>query len=85
MWRCIKGVSYTVIRDNFKNFKPGDVVIALEDDTCPYCCLEKNYKPGIPPLSSGYSCGEVHAMAEEELEGPKEEYEENNSRYDGGE
>ena len=76
MLRCIKGVSYTVIRDNLKNFKPGDVVIALEDDTCPYCCLEKNYKPGIPPLSSEYSCGEVHTMAEEELEGPKEEYEE---------
>ena len=76
MLRCIKGVSYTVIRDNLKNFKPGDVVIALEDDTCPYCCLEKNYKPGIPPLSSKYSCGEIHTMAEEELEGPKEEYEE---------
>lgn len=76
MLRCIKGVSYTVIRDNLKNFKPGDVVIALEDDTCPYCCLEKNYKPGIPPLGSKYSCGEVHTMAEEELEGPKEEYEE---------
>ena len=76
MLRCIKGVSYTVIRDNLKNFKPGDVFIALEDDTCPYCCLEKNYKPGIPPLSSKYSCGEIHTMAEEELEGPKEEYEE---------
>ena len=76
MLRCIKGERYTVIRDNLQNFKPGDVVIALEDDNCPYCCLEKNYKPGISPLSSGYSCGEIHTMAEEELEGPKEEYEE---------
>ena len=76
MLRCIKGERYTVIRDNLQSFKPGDVVIVLEDDICPYCCLEKNYKPGIPPLSSEYSYGEIHAMAEEELEGPKEEYEE---------
>ena len=76
MLRCIKGERYTVIRDNLQSFKPGDIVIVLEDDICPYCCLEKNYKPGIPPLSSEYSYGEIHAMAEEELEGPKEEYEE---------
>ena len=76
MLRCIKGERYTVIRDNLQNFKPGDVVIVLEDEICPYCCLEKNYKPGIPPLSSEDSYGEIHAMAEEELEGPKEEYEE---------
>ena len=76
MLRCIKGERYTVIRDNLQSFKPGDIVVVLEDDICPYCCLEKNYKPGIPPLSSEYSYGEIHAMAEEELEGPKEEYEE---------
>ena len=76
MLRCIKGERYTVIRDNLQSFKPGDIVVVLEDDICPYCCLEKNYKPGIPPLSSEYSYGEIHAMAEEELEGPKEEYKE---------
>ncbi len=76
MLRCIKGERYTVIRDNLQSFKPGDIVVVLEDDICPYCCLEKNYKPGIPPLSSEYSYGEIHAMAEEELEGPKEEYQE---------
>ena len=76
MLRCIKGERYTVIRDELQSFKPGDVVIALEDDNCPFCCLEKNYKPGISPLSSEYSRGEIHTMAEDELEGPKEEYEE---------
>ena len=77
MLRCIKGERYTVIVDSLQNFKPGDVVIALEDNTCPYCCLEKDYKPGIPPLSSRYDCVEIYALLEKELEGPKEEYKEN--------
>ena len=70
-------VAITQLERTYKTrFKKGDIVIALEDDICPYCCFEINYKPGISPLSEEYSSSEIYAMSEEELEGPKEDYEE---------
>lgn len=42
-----KGTVCRVIKDSNDFFKPGDIVVTLEDDSCaPYCCLEKYYNPG---------------------------------------
>ena len=40
-----KGTVCRVIEDSHRFFKPGDIVVMLEDSCVPYCCLEKNYTP----------------------------------------
>lgn len=41
-----KGTVCRVIEDSDDFFKPGDIVVTLEDDSCaPYCCLKKYYTP----------------------------------------
>ena len=34
-----------VLADSDNNFKPGDIVVALEDSVVPYCCLLEDYDP----------------------------------------
>lgn len=41
-----KGTVCRVIKDSDDFFKPGDIVVTLEDSDMPYCCLEKHYDPG---------------------------------------
>ena len=37
------GTKCRVLADSMNYFKPGDIVVALEDDDVPYCCLIENY------------------------------------------
>ena len=39
------GTKCRVLADSDNNFKPGDIVVALEDSYVPYCCLIGNYDP----------------------------------------
>ena len=39
------GTKCRVLADSMNYFKPGDIVVALEDDDFPYCCLIENYDP----------------------------------------
>lgn len=39
------GTKCRVLTDSMNYFKPGDIVVALEDDDVPYCCLLENYDP----------------------------------------
>ena len=39
------GTKCRVLNDSMNYFKPGDIVVALEDDDVPYCCLLENYDP----------------------------------------
>lgn len=41
-----KGTVCRVIEDSDDFFKPGDIVVTIEDSCVPYCCLEKYYTPG---------------------------------------
>lgn len=60
------GTKCKVVADNMNKFKPGDIVVALDDSTVPYCCLLKNYDPnkGI----GGYDLSLYHPLFESELE-----------------
>ena len=40
--RIIKDARYRVISDNYNNFHPGDIVVALENSIVPYCVHEEN-------------------------------------------
>lgn len=40
---CEKGKKYRVIEDNSYFFIPGEIVVALENDSVPYCVREKEY------------------------------------------
>ena len=37
------GTKCRVLADSGDNFEPGDIVVALEEDDIPYCCLLENY------------------------------------------
>ena len=39
------GTKCRVLADSENNFNPGDIVVALEDDCVPYCCLLEDYVP----------------------------------------
>ncbi len=60
------GTKCRVLADSENNFNPGDIVVVLEDDDVPYCCLFENY---IPNKSIGdYTPGLSHPLYEDELE-----------------
>lgn len=40
-----EGTVCRVIEDSYRFFKPGDIVVMLENSCAPYCCLEKHYNP----------------------------------------
>lgn len=45
--RAIKGARYRVLRNsNAYSFKVGEIVVALEDDSIPYCVREEDYREG---------------------------------------
>lgn len=60
------GTRCRVLTDNMNKFKPGDIVVALDDSTVPYCCFLENYDPnkGI----GGYGPSLYHPLFESELE-----------------
>lgn len=37
------GTKCRVLADSMYYFKPGDIVVVLEEDDVPYCCLLENY------------------------------------------
>ena len=60
------GTKCRVLADSDNNFNPGDIVVALDDDAVPYCCLLEDY-------DSNKSIGEYnfnlfYALRDSELE-----------------
>jgi dUTP pyrophosphatase len=43
---AVKGKRYRVIQDNESHFRPGDIVVALEESDVPYCVLADKYVGG---------------------------------------
>ena len=39
------GTRCRVLGDNMNNFNRRDIVVTLENDNIPYCCLLENYDP----------------------------------------
>lgn len=60
------GTRCRVLVDSDNNFKPGDIVVALEDNCIPYCCLLENYDPNKNIYN--YNFNLYHALHECELE-----------------
>ena len=60
------GTKYKVLSDSENNFKPGDIVVALEEDNAPYCCLLEDYDPN--KSIGNYNFNLYHALPEFELE-----------------
>ena len=60
------GTKCRVLADSMNYFKPGDIVVALEDDDVPYCCLLENYDPN--KSIDGYVSNLFHALFDFELE-----------------
>lgn len=64
--KAIKGARYRVLRNsNTYSFKVGEVVVALEDDSTPYCVREKDYKE--EKEVADYKIGKIYAMMIGEL------------------
>lgn len=60
------GTKCRVLADSMNNFKPGNIVITLNDDDVPYCCLLENYNPN--KSISDYNIDLFHAIDDFELE-----------------
>lgn len=60
------GTRCRVLADSINNFNPGDIVIVLEDDGVPFCCLLEDYDPN--KSIGGYNFDLLHALYESELE-----------------
>lgn len=60
-----QGCKYLVLSDNLGNFKEGDTVVALQDDTVPLCVKLSDYVSGNP---NDYSSKQVHALKIDELQ-----------------
>lgn len=60
------GTKCRVLADSMNNFKPGDIVIALEDASVPYCCLLENYVPN--KSIDDYTLNLFNALIDSELE-----------------
>lgn len=60
------GIVCRVIEDKYDFFKPGDIVVTLEDSVVPYCCLEEHYNPRYP--LSYYNTNLLAPMKPTELE-----------------
>ena len=61
-----KGTKCRVISDSYGFFKPGEIVIALESNSVPYCAKESAYSPKKALIS--YKSSEYSALKENELE-----------------
>lgn len=62
-----EGTSYKVISDSMGFFKPGDIVVALETDSVPYCCLKEDYRGPFDSIQY-YRMDEYSALSNTELE-----------------
>lgn len=60
------GTVCRVVEDSLDFFKPGDIVVTLEDSVVPYCCLEKHYNPRQD--LKYYDSNLVNALMPKELE-----------------
>ena len=60
------GTKCRVLDDSKNNFKPGDIVVALEDNCVPYCCLLENYVPN--KSIDDYTPNLYRALIESKLE-----------------
>ena len=60
------GTKCRVLADSMNHFKLGDIVVVLEDDNVPYCCLLENYDPN--KSIGNYNINLLHALYESELE-----------------
>lgn len=60
------GTKCRVLADSMNNFKPGDIVVALEDASVPYCCLLENYVPN--KSIDDYTLNLFNALIDSELE-----------------
>lgn len=61
-----EGTKCRVLADNMNNFRPGDIVVALDSDIVPYCCLLENYAPD--KRLNDYNLNLVYALLDSELE-----------------
>ena len=60
------GTKCRVLADSDDNFEPGDIVVVLEEDYVPYCCLLEDYDPN---KSIGeYNPNLFYALRDSELE-----------------
>lgn len=60
------GTKCRVLSDSENNFKPGDIVVTLEDAGVPLCCLLENYDPNKSIYD--YNLYSFNALSESELE-----------------
>lgn len=60
------GTVCKVICDSNGFFQPGDIVVALEDASVPYCCLLENYVPN--KSIDDYTPNLFNALIDSELE-----------------
>jgi hypothetical protein len=60
----IIGKQYRVIKDGEGHFKPGDIVVPIEDSIVPYCVPVEKYESG----KYHYETGDYWALALDELE-----------------
>ena len=61
-----KGTVCRVIEDSDDFFKPGDIVVMLENSCVPYCCLKKHYNPRY--YLKDYHANLVRPLIDTELE-----------------
>lgn len=60
------GTRCRVLADSENNFNPGDIVVVLEEDNVPFCCLLENYDPN--KSIGNYNFNLFNPLAEFELE-----------------
>lgn len=60
------GTKCRVLADSMNNFKPGDIVVALENSDVPYCCLLEDYDPNKSGFD--YNLNLLNPLDESELE-----------------
>ena len=60
------GTKCRVLADSCGNFEPGDIVVVLEEDDVPYCCLLEDYD--LNKSLDEYNSNLFYALFESELE-----------------
>lgn len=60
------GTKCRVLVDSMYNFKPGDIVVALQNNDVPYCCLLENYDHN--KSIHDYNFNLIHSLCDYELE-----------------
>ena len=60
------GTKCRVLADSCGNFEPGDIVVVLEEDDVPYCCLLEDYDSN--KSIDEYNSNLFYVLFESELE-----------------